>query len=122
MLWGHYWDSESGMTVISLVAKPRYRGVASGIGYTIVKVTAFVTTLVFPALFEAVGVPVASMIIAIAPFCAFLAPSSCCRKSSAMRWATRTIENMTPARQSPWRGMNPRPPNINRPGRRGGPR
>ncbi|WP_201160582.1 MFS transporter [Klebsiella grimontii] len=73
MLWGHYWDSESGMTVISLVAKPRYRGVASGIGYTIVKVTAFVTTLVFPALFEAVGVPVASMIIAIAPFCAFLA-------------------------------------------------
>ena len=73
MLWGHYWDSESGMTVISLVAKPRYRGVASGIGYTIVKVTAFVTTLVFPPLFEKLGVPLASLIIAIAPFCAFLA-------------------------------------------------
>jgi len=73
MLWGHYWDSESGMTVISLVAKPRYRGVASGIGYTIVKVTAFVATLVFPPLFEKLGVPLASLIIAIAPFCAFLA-------------------------------------------------
>lgn len=73
MLWGHYWDSESGMTVISLVAKPRYRGVVSGIGYTIVKVTAFITTLVFPPLFEKLGVPLASLIIAIAPFCAFLA-------------------------------------------------
>ncbi|PWC18999.1 MFS transporter [Brenneria corticis] len=73
MLWGHYWDSESGMTVISLVAKPKYRGVASGIGYTIVKITAFVTTLVFPPLFEVLGVPIASAIIAIAPFFAFLA-------------------------------------------------
>ncbi len=73
MLWGHYWDAESGMTVVSLVAKPKYRGVASGIGYTIVKVTAFVTTLVFPPLFDALGVPLASAIIAIAPFLAFLA-------------------------------------------------
>ncbi|QWA13081.1 MFS transporter [Sodalis ligni] len=73
MLWGHYWDAESGMTVISLVAKPKYRGVASGIGYTIVKVTAFGTTLVFPPLFDRLGVPLASAIIAIAPFIAFLA-------------------------------------------------
>ncbi len=73
MLWGHYWDAESGMTVVSLVAKPKYRGVASGIGYTIVKVTAFVTTLVFPPLFDQLGVPLASAIIAIAPFIAFLA-------------------------------------------------
>lgn len=55
MLWGHYWDAESGMTVVSLVAKPKYRGVASGIGYTIVKITAFLTTLVFPPLFDALG-------------------------------------------------------------------
>lgn len=73
MLWGHYWDSESGMTVISLVAKPKYRGVASGIGYTIVKVTAFLTTLVFPSLFKAFGVPLAASLIAVAPFVAFLA-------------------------------------------------
>lgn len=73
MLWGHYWDSESGMTIVSLVAKPQYRGVASGIGYTIVKVTASITTIIFPPLFEALGVPVASALIAIAPFCAFLA-------------------------------------------------
>lgn len=73
MLWGHYWDSESGMTVISLVAKPEYRGIASGIGYTIVKVTAFVTTLVFPPLFKTLGVPVAAAIVSIGPFLAFLA-------------------------------------------------
>ncbi|WP_410012763.1 MFS transporter [Sodalis sp. C49] len=73
MLWGHYWDSESGMTVVSLVAKPKYRGVASGIGYTIVKITAFLTTLVFPPLFDTLGVPLASSLIAIAPFLAFLA-------------------------------------------------
>lgn len=69
MLWGHYWDAENGMTVVSLVAKPKYRGVASGIGYTIVKITAFLTTLVFDAL----GVPLPSALIAIAPFLAFLA-------------------------------------------------
>lgn len=73
MLWGHYWDSESGMTIISLVAAPKYRGVASGIGYTIVKVTASITTIIFPPLFEALGVPIASALVAIAPFCAFLA-------------------------------------------------
>lgn len=55
MLWGHYWDAESGMTVVSLVAKPKYRGVASGIGYNIVKITAFLTTLVFPPLLDALG-------------------------------------------------------------------
>ncbi|OCG23295.1 MFS transporter [Gilliamella sp. wkB108] len=73
MLWGHYWDSESGMTVISLVAKPEYRGIASGIAYTIVKITAFTTTLVFPPLFASLGVPLAAAIIAIGPFLAFLA-------------------------------------------------
>lgn len=73
MLWGHYWDAESGMTIVSLVAKPQYRGVASGIGYTIVKVTASITTIIFPPLFETLGVPVASALVAVAPFCAFLA-------------------------------------------------
>lgn len=72
MLWGHYWDSESGMTVVSLVAKPRYRGIASGIGYTIVKIVAFSTSLLFPPLFEALGVSVAACIVAIGPFIAFL--------------------------------------------------
>jgi len=72
MLWGHYWSAESGMTICSLVAKPKYRGVASGIAYTIVKITAFVTTAFFPLMFEKLGVPLSSLIIAIAPFCAFL--------------------------------------------------
>lgn len=72
MLWGHYWDSESGMTVVSLVAKPRYRGIASGIGYTIVKIAAYSTTLLFPPLFDSLGVSTAACIVAIGPFIAFL--------------------------------------------------
>ncbi|MFJ4266282.1 MFS transporter [Paenarthrobacter nicotinovorans] len=71
MLWGHYWDAESGMTVVSLVAKPAYRGAASGVGYMLVKATAFVTTLVFPTLFQQLGVPTAALLIAIGPAIAF---------------------------------------------------
>ena len=30
MVWGHYWDASNGMTVPTLVARPEYRGIASG--------------------------------------------------------------------------------------------
>ncbi len=72
-LWGHYWSSESGMTVVSLVARPAYRGAATGIGYTIVKIFAFSTTFIFPTVFEKLGVPLAACVIAIGPIIAFLA-------------------------------------------------
>ena len=73
MLWGHYWSSESGQTVASLVAKPAYRGAASGIAYTFVKLASFVTLWVFPTLFETMGVVKADMIVMIFPAIAFLA-------------------------------------------------
>ena len=73
MLWGHYWSSESGQTVASLVAKPAYRGAASGIAYTFVKLASFVTLWVFPVLFEQLGVVKADLIVVIFPVIAFLA-------------------------------------------------
>ncbi|KAA8830155.1 MFS transporter [Bifidobacterium tissieri] len=75
MLWGHYWSSESGQTVASLVAKPAYRGAASGIAYTFVKLASFVTLWVFPTLFENLGVVKADLIVVIFPVLAFLAAS-----------------------------------------------
>jgi MFS family permease len=36
MLWGHYWDASNCMTIPSLVAKPEYRGTASGFAYMFV--------------------------------------------------------------------------------------
>ena len=73
MLWGHYWSSESGQTVASLVAKPAYRGAASGIAYTFVKLASFVTLWVFPTLFENLGVVKADLIVIVFPVLAFLA-------------------------------------------------
>ena len=73
MLWGHYWSSESGMTIASLVAKPAYRGAASGIAYVFVKLASFLTLWVFPTLYDRLGVPKATLLIAIGPVVAFLA-------------------------------------------------
>lgn len=73
MLWGHYWSSESGQTVASLVAQPAYRGAASGIAYTFVKLASFVTLWIFPKLFETLGVVKADLIVVIFPAIAFLA-------------------------------------------------
>ncbi|MCI1984766.1 MAG: sugar porter family MFS transporter [Bifidobacteriaceae bacterium] len=73
MLWGHYWSSESGMTICSLVAKPAYRGAASGIAYVFVKLASFLTLWVFPTLYANLGVPTATLLIAIGPVIALLA-------------------------------------------------
>src|SRR4051812_35872543 len=55
MLWGHYWDASNCMTIPSLVAKPEYRGTASGFAYTFVKLPSFLAIFLFPALFTAIG-------------------------------------------------------------------
>jgi hypothetical protein len=36
MLWGHYWDASNCMTIPTVVAKPEYRGTASGFAYMFV--------------------------------------------------------------------------------------
>lgn len=62
------------------------------------------------------------MIIAIAPFCAFLASIFLLPEvfGHAVGDENDREHDASPAIAP--RGMNPRPPNINRPGRRGGPR
>ena len=42
MLWGHYWAASNCMTIPSLVAKPQYRGTASGFAYMFVKLPTFI--------------------------------------------------------------------------------
>ena len=37
MLWGHYWDASNCMTIPTVVARPEYRGTASGFAYMFVK-------------------------------------------------------------------------------------
>jgi MFS family permease len=73
MLWGHYWDASNCMTIPSLVAKPDYRGTASGFAYTFVKLPAFFAIFLFPALFTAIGQANATLFVAIFPLIGLLA-------------------------------------------------
>ena len=51
MLWGHYWDASNVMTIPSMVARPQYRGTASGFAYMFVKLPSFLAIFLFPSLF-----------------------------------------------------------------------
>ncbi len=72
MLWGHYWDASNGMTIPSLVAKPHYRGTASGFAYMFVKLPSFLAIFLFPSLFHAVGEAAATLFVAIFPLIGLL--------------------------------------------------
>jgi MFS family permease len=73
MLWGHYWDAENVMTIPSMVALPRFRGVASGVGYIHTKLPQFLGIFLFPAFFSAIGASNATFFTAIFPLVGFLA-------------------------------------------------
>jgi MFS family permease len=73
MLWGHYWDASNCMTIPSLVAKPEYRGTASGFAYVFVKLPSFFAIFLFPALFTAIGQANATLFVAIFPLIGLLA-------------------------------------------------
>jgi MFS family permease len=73
MLWGHYWDASNCMTIPSLVAKPQYRGTASGFAYMFVKLPAFLAIFLFPSLFAAIGQANATLLVAIFPLIGLLA-------------------------------------------------
>ncbi len=68
MLVGHYGGSASNcMTIPSLVAKPQYRGTASGFAYMFVKLPAFLSIFLFPAVFAAIGQANATLLVCIFP-------------------------------------------------------
>ncbi len=73
MLWGHYWDAENVMTIPSMVAKPQYRGTASGIAYVFVKLPAFLAIFLFPVFFTAIGKGNATLFTALFPLIGLLA-------------------------------------------------
>jgi hypothetical protein len=73
MLWGHYWDAENVMTIPSMVALPRFRGVASGVGYIHTKLPQFLGIFLFPAFFSTIGASKATFFTAIFPLVGFLA-------------------------------------------------
>jgi MFS family permease len=73
MLWGHYWDAENVMTIPSMMAKPEYRGTASGFAYIFVKLPAFLSIFLFPVLFDAIGHANATLFTALFPLIGLLA-------------------------------------------------
>jgi MFS family permease len=73
MLWGHYWDASNCMTIPTMVAKPEYRGTASGFAYMFVKLPSFLAIFLVPALFAAIGQANATLFVAIFPLIGLLA-------------------------------------------------
>ncbi|WP_345894283.1 MFS transporter [Lichenifustis flavocetrariae] len=73
MLWGHYWDASNCMTIPTVVARPEYRGTASGFAYMFVKLPSFLAIFLFPSLFAAVGQAAATLMVAIFPLVGLLA-------------------------------------------------
>ncbi len=67
MLWGHYWDASNCMTIPSLVARPEYRGTASGFAYIFVKLPSFLAIFLFPSVFAAIGQASATLLVAVFP-------------------------------------------------------
>ena len=73
MLWGHYWDATNCMTIPTVVARPEYRGTASGFAYMFVKLPSFLAIALFPPLFAAVGQANATLMVAVFPLVGLLA-------------------------------------------------
>ena len=73
MLWGHYWDASNCMTIPSLVAKPEYRGTASGFAYIFVKLPSFLAIFLFPSIFAAIGQANATLLVAVFPLIGLMA-------------------------------------------------
>jgi predicted MFS family arabinose efflux permease len=73
MLWGHYWDAENVVTIPAMVARPEYRGTATGFAYMFVKLPAFLAIFLFPVLFSAIGQANATLFTALFPLAGLLA-------------------------------------------------
>ncbi len=72
MLWGHYWAASNCMTIPTVVAKPEYRGTASGFAYVFVKLASFLVLILFPPLFSAIGQANATLLVAVFPLIGLL--------------------------------------------------
>lgn len=73
LMWGHYWDASNGMTIISMVAPPRFKATASGFGYVFVKAASFFGAFAFPVMNEAWGKFGATLAVSVLSMTGFLA-------------------------------------------------
>jgi MFS family permease len=73
LMWGHYWDASNGMTITAMIAPSRYKATATGFGYIFCKLAGFLTLLVFPVMFAAIGVPLATVVVSLISLTGFLA-------------------------------------------------
>jgi len=73
MLWGHNWDAQNCITIPAMVARPEYRGTATGFAYMFVKLPSFLAIFLFPSFFAAVGKVNSTLFVAIFPLLGLLA-------------------------------------------------
>jgi hypothetical protein len=72
LMWGHYWDASNGMTIVSMVAPPRFKATASGFGYIFVKGASFFGAFIFPIMNEAWGKAGATLAVSVLSLIGFL--------------------------------------------------
>jgi hypothetical protein len=73
LMWGEYWANNNVMVLPTMVAKPQYRGTASGIAYMFCKLPSFCWLFLFPSLFTAIGQANATLFVCIFPLAGLLA-------------------------------------------------
>ena len=72
MAIGQYPAASNCMTIPSVVAKPEYRGTASGFSYMWVKLAAFLSIFLFPSVFTAIGQANSTLLVAVFPLVGLL--------------------------------------------------
>ena len=72
LMWGHYWDASNGMTIISMVAPPRFKATASGFGYVFVKAASFFGAFAFPVMNASWGKFGATLAVSVLSLIGFL--------------------------------------------------
>jgi MFS family permease len=72
LMWGHYWDASNGMTIVSMVAPPRFKATASGFAYVFVKAASFFGAYIFPVMTAAWGKVWATLAVSILSAIGFL--------------------------------------------------
>jgi MFS family permease len=73
LMCGQYCAASNCMTIPTMVAKPEYRGTASGFSYMFVKAAAFLSIFLFPSVFTAIGQANSTLLVAIFPLVGLLA-------------------------------------------------
>jgi MFS family permease len=72
LTFGHYWSAQNFLTIGSMVAPVAERGLATGIAYAWTKVPSFCAILLFPIVFDAIGLVPATVLVSAFSLVGFL--------------------------------------------------